>query len=422
VRGRRGGGPGRLAPLLALAAGGFASAAVAQDEGWRYGPGVGVSSKQHDFRFNLKGYVQGDLRSYPNWDVVEEEGETLRFEDAEVRRFRFGVEGKWRWFSFEVDFDPADEQEWLKDTFAEIRFARAFRIRGGKFKPPISREFLQSPRRIDFVERSLLATHLTPDRDWGGVVFGDVAKRLSYEVGVFKGDGVASDQRAGTTAAGRLVLTLFDGFDLGAAFTQGDVEAEPEVEGAEPEPKGFDGEALTGYQFFDRKFVDGRRRRIGLEAYLTRGPVGLKGEFLEAREERRGQGPTFEDLPEMVARGWSVWGTCLLTGEKKGGAVRPRRPLPHGPGAVELAVRYESLRFDDDGPDTGFAGVGSRSRNVRPAADRALTGGLSWWPIRLVRLMGNVIVERFEDPLLAPEPGRSGDYVTVLGRVQFELP
>jgi hypothetical protein len=66
--------------------------------------------------------------------------------------------------------------------------------------------------------------------------------------------------------------------------------------------------------------------------------------------------------------------------------------------------------------------VGNRSRNVRPAADRALTAGLSWWPIRLLRFVGNVIVERFEDPLLAPEAGRRGDYVTVVGRVQFELP
>jgi phosphate-selective porin len=400
---------------------GSGAAASAQD-GWRFGPGIEVSSKPHDLRLGLTGYAQGDLRSYPNWDVVEEEGETLRFDAAEFRRVRVGLEGRWRWFAFETDFAPTDDEEWLKDAYGEIRFSRSFRIRGGKFKPPISREFLQAARRIDFVERSLLATHLRPGRDWGGVVFGDVANRLSYEAGVFKGDGSASHRRASTSVAGRLVLALARGFDLGAAFMQGDVEAEPEVAGVNPRPRGLDGEALTGYQFFDGKFVDGRRRRIGFEAYLTRGPVGLRGEYLEAREERRGQGPTFEDLPEIVGRGWSVWGTCLLTGEKKDGSVKPRRPLPRGPGAIEVAVRYEELRFDDDGPDAGFEGVGNRSRNVRPAADRALTAGLSWWPIRLLRFVGNVIVERFEDPLLAPEAGRRGDYVTVVGRVQFELP
>jgi hypothetical protein len=36
--------------------------------------------------------------------------------------------------------------------------------------------------------------------------------------------------------------------------------------------------------------------------------------------------------------------------------------------------------------------------------------------------MASVVVERFEDPLLAPEPGRSCNYVTLLARFQLELP
>ena len=35
-----------------------------------------------------------------------------------------------------------------------------------------------------------------------------------------------------------------------------------------------------------------------------------------------------------------------------------------------------------------------------------------------VRFMGNVLVERYLDPLLAPEPGRRGNYVTLLARAQ----
>jgi phosphate-selective porin len=114
--------------------------------------------------------------------------------------------------------------------------------------------------------------------------------------------------------------------------------------------------------------------------------------------------------------------TCLLTGEAKKKAVEPRKPLFRGPGAIELGVRYDDLHFDDEGPDSGFSGVGSRSRNLRPAAERALTGGLSWWPVSSLRFMASVVVERFEDPLLAPEPGRSSNYVTLLARFQLELP
>jgi hypothetical protein len=36
--------------------------------------------------------------------------------------------------------------------------------------------------------------------------------------------------------------------------------------------------------------------------------------------------------------------------------------------------------------------------------------------------MGNVVLERYEDELLAPEPGRRGNYTTLLGRLQISLP
>ena len=52
----------------------------------------------------------------------------------------------------------------------------------------------------------------------------------------------------------------------------------------------------------------------------------------------------------------------------------------------------------------------------------AFTAGLSWWPESWLRLMGNVVLESFEDALLAPEPGRQGQYVTVLGRLQLQVP
>ena len=85
-------------------------------------------------------------------------------------------------------------------------------------------------------------------------------------------------------------------------------------------------------------------------------------------------------------------------------------------------MRYESVRVDDDGPDAGFAGASNRARNILPVGDRVLTGGLSWWPRQWLRFLGNVVVERFDDDLIVPEPGRRGNYVTLLGRVQVSLP
>jgi hypothetical protein len=39
-----------------------------------------------------------------------------------------------------------------------------------------------------------------------------------------------------------------------------------------------------------------------------------------------------------------------------------------------------------------------------------------------VRFYGNVVVERYEDALLAPVPGRKGNYVTLLARLQLSVP
>jgi hypothetical protein len=89
---------------------------------------------------------------------------------------------------------------------------------------------------------------------------------------------------------------------------------------------------------------------------------------------------------------------------------------------VDVALRYEWLQFDDDGPDVGFENLGTRASNIRPASCRVLTGGISYKPRPWVSVMGNVLLESYGDALTAPEPGRKGTYVTTLLRLQIALP
>jgi phosphate-selective porin len=201
----------------------------------------------------------------------------------------------------------------------------------------------------------------------------------------------------------------------------GDVVADPAGPALDPEPKGLRGRSATGFRFFPPLFVDGRRVRWGADARVQSGPFSVWGEYLQAREERLGQGPTLEDLPDVRGDGWSVSATWLLTGDAKRRTINPRRPLFGGPGAIELSARYEQLRFDDV-RNEGFESAGSRANNVRPAGYRAAWGGLSWWPSSFLRLMGDVVVERYDDELRSPEPGKKGDYVSLLARVQLHLP
>ena len=406
-----------VCPALTALALALATAAAAAED-WTFGPGLEVKSKQADFRLAATGYGQLDFVSPQNWKVPE--GSDAAPGDVDVRRLRFGLEGKWHRLTFEGQVDPLDEQ--LKDLWVDFRFARTLRLRVGNQKLPMSAERLASARRTDFVQRSLLASNLAAGRDLGVVVHGEIGPRVEYQAGVFAGDDRRAVDRAETTAVARVVLTPAVGLQVGASFSEGEVKAQPELPGGDPRPRGLNGKASSDFEFFGQKFVDGRRRRLGIDLSYIRGPAALKGEILDVREERLGRGGNLEDLPAVRERGWAVSLTCLLTGEAKRKGVKPRKPLFRGPGAIELGVRYDDLHFDDEGPDTGFAGVGSRSRNLRPAGERALTGAISWWPASSVRFMANVAVERFEDPLLAPEPGRSANYVTLLARFQLELP
>lgn len=415
-----------LAVLVASAL--AASGARAQERkkaeappGWRVKP-FSLENPSAGFRIALKGYVQADFRSFLDWTAGDEDTGDLRADEFEWRRARFGVEGEWKRLSLEATVDPAfDKGDRLKDTWVGLRLTRAIQVRGGYMKVPVSPEFLTSPAKTDFFERSAAVDSLAPNRDWGALLHGEISRAVEYQAGVFTGDARASDGRAGTTAAARLVLKPARWLDLGGSFSQGDVQADPAGPGLDPQPKGLSGKSVTGYRFFPPVFVDGRRLRWGADARIQAGPLSLWGEFLEGREQRQGQGPTLEDLPDVRGDGWSANATWLITGEKKAHTIRPRRSLFGGPGAVELAVRYEDLRFDDV-RNKGFESAGSRAANVRPAGLRAFLGGLNWWPSPFLRLMGDVVVERYDDALRAPEPGKNGPYVSLLGRVQVQLP
>jgi phosphate-selective porin len=365
-----------------------------------------------DLQVRATGYAQLDLRAFPNWETVE----GLRSDPIDLRRVRVGAEGKFRRLSFELDFDPNDPAgEHLKDAYAELEIAKALRIRGGNFKPPFSPEFLRSPAKIDFVERPISVDALSPSRDLGVMLHGELFERVLYQGGLFAGDGRTRSERAGPTAAGRLLVTALDGLRLGVSFTTGKVEEASE-------PMGFAGRSPTGFQFFAPHFIEGRRRRLDVEMELVKGPVALRAELLQGSEERRGQGALFDELPGIGASGWFVSGTWLVTGEKKRRTIQPDHPFPGGAGAVEIGARVESLRFDDFGSESSFESAGDRARNVRPVDDLIFTGGVSWWPSRWARIMTNVIVERYHEPLLSPEPGRAGGYVSLLTRFQLLLP
>ncbi len=360
------------------------------------------------FRVEPRGYLQFDWRGYPDWPVTPGGGR-LEFNTFEVRRARIGLDGRWRRVSFEVTVDPqdVDDDTVIKDAYGQYRFSRAFRVRVGQFKLPGGREYLTSARTIDFMERSALSSSAEAGRDLGGMLTGELGKQLEYQVGAFAGDGRGRASRAGVTTAGRLIWSPATDLEIGTSSSVGRTSADD----SEPS-NGLGGRSPSGYRFFDRVYVDGRRQRFEVDAAFTPRGWTLAAEAVYAADQRLEQGLDFEDLPSVVATGWSL-------------AVNHRfwrRPGGSSPREIDMGVRFDWLSFDDRAPDTGRDSVRLRATDVRERRAGTLTAGVSWRPTPWSRVLANASWERYGDVRSAPTPGKASPYVTVGTRLQLELP
>lgn len=372
-------------------------------------------------RVDFRAKIQTDFRGYSP-ELETEEGL------FQLHRARIGVEGRFlKHFEFEVERELRETQTPWRDVYVNFRYFRRFQIKAGRYKVPFGREQLTGATDLDFVYRSLIASYLAPARDLGIMVHGRLFNRgLSYDVGLFKQDGDkarTSDNR-GTgerTFAGRLTgqplrllsaPALVKNLEVGGAFT-----SSPVPEGL----KGLRGRTIAEETFFPHVYVRGPRLRLGAEMSWMPGPFSLQGEFIHVQEERRGQGLRGENLPDLISRGWYLTGTWVVTGEKKVQDLAPRKEFltGRGAGALELAARYEQLRFGS-GAHPGRPFRGPRAANILGNSDRAWTFGLTWIVNRWVKIQANAIREKIEDPQRSAIFGRNR-FWTRVARVQFAM-
>lgn len=393
---------GRLLLLLALLM--VNRPAVAQE------PQTETVQETRVFQVDPRAYVQFDWRGYPDWPVTPGSGR-LAFDTFEVRRARIGLDGRWRRLSFEVTLDPQDldDDTVIKDAYGQFRFSRALRMRVGQFKLPGGREYLTSARTIDFMERSALASSAGAGRDMGGMLTGEIGKQLEYQVGAFAGDGRGRASRADVTAAGRLVWSPVADMEIGTSSSLGRTSAHD----SEPS-NGLRGRTPSGYRFFDPLYVQGRRQRFEVDAAFTPRGWTFAAEALYATDQRLEQGLDFEDLPSVVATGWSV-AVNHRFGRRRGGARARARE-------IEASLRVDWLSFDDSAADTARDSVRLRATDVRERSAGTLTAGVSWQPTRWSRVLSNVSWERYGDARSAPEAGKPSPYLVLATRFQIELP
>jgi phosphate-selective porin OprO/OprP len=327
-----------------------------------------------------------------------------------------------RRLEFELSGDVGEHAAW-KDAFANVRFTRAVEVRSGRFKIPFSREALTGRSNIDFIYRSLGASQLAPGRDAGVMVHGRlVDRRLSYQAGYFAGDGDNAHTAETLGGEGTMALRIVVAPLAAKADSIGrSLQIATALAGTRIDNRlGLRGQTLVDDAvFFDRVYVNGRRRRAGVESFWAVGPVSLATEYMRVADEREAMGFHQDDLGAVRASAWYVAGTWVLTGESKDGRIEPRRPVTRGgPGAIELAARIEALRFSDiTHPGTAFDFPAAEA--LVHNADRVLTVGVNWSLTRHLRVQHNLTIESVADPARSPAPTRGGRFVTGLIRVQM---
>lgn len=342
--------------------------------------------------------LKGELTSHFDWEIEREITE---------------VEEKWQF------------GEW-KDVYVRWRTFDTLSVIGGRFKMPFGLEQTTGVSDTDFAYRALGSTAIAPGRDRGVMAFGDLG-RINYEVGVFDDDGDNAESNepqfvaegedledVGPSVAVRVTGDVFRALpvpdrlksaNVGFAYTTSHV------------PEGLNslrGEGVWGANFFERVYVKGRRQRLGAQFDWTPGPTGLKAEWIQSREQRREQSNRNEDLSDYLGTAWYVSGTWFVTGEDKDNNVNPKRPvLKGGVGAVELAVRYDQLRFESVGK-TGTAFTNPRSEYLVPNTNKVWTFGVNWLTSPWTRVIVNAIYEDFEDKTRTPVSGTTSFWSGVL--------
>jgi phosphate-selective porin OprO/OprP len=351
--------------------------------------GFFLQSQDKKFQVKLRGYVQTDGRFF-------EEGEQTEgvdtFDMRRVRPIIEGTLGEYVGFRIMPDFGRGTPS--LFDAYATLNYWDFAQIWGGKFKPPVSLERLQSATALMFVERAF-PTQLAPSRDVGFQLQGDPWKGfVSYQVGAFNGvqnngsnldvdtnDGKSVDARVFAHPFQESPWEFLQGLGVGVAGTWGSEFPRLTQYKTSGNQTFFQ---FLGAQGNTPAVVSVRDHwRITPQGYYYWGPFGMRGEYARSDFEV-GRG-TRRAGAQVEA--WQIGASWVLTGENasyKG--VVPRSSLTPDLshlGAFEVAARYTGWQVNDG----VFPVFASPSLSAKRA--QAYTLGLNWYLNRWIKLQLN---------------------------------
>jgi phosphate-selective porin OprO/OprP len=377
--------------------------------------GFSIKSADNAFVLKLRGYLQFDGRFFS--DDKQKPG----IDTFTLRRVRPIFEGTvYKIFDFRIMPDFGQGTTSLYDAYLEARLAPYFKVRAGKFKPPVSLERLQSATDLMFVERAL-PTNLAPNRDLGIQVSGDVAGGvMCYAAGVFNGtvdlgNQADADNNNSKDAEGRLFVQPFltsggplKSLGFGVSATTGIHEGTLTAPGLPsyrtPAQQPFfsyrsDGTAAGTV------LADGRHTRFSPQGYFYSGPFGLLAEYIQSKQEVR-RGTVSADLDHTS---WQTAASWVLSGDEASfRGVNPKKvfdPAARTWGAFELTARYSRLDLDAKAFPL-FANPASSPRSTR-----AWAVGLNWYLNKNLRVMLDYERTQFDGGATGAAAGSIADRV-----------
>jgi len=192
--------------LLALAAPAHAEPAMMKEHTVR--PRIQAMSEDGRFSVSLGGFVQGRYTLV----LRDIDLEVSRFDTPRTRLYVFGhAYSKDVRYRLMIGTQPSSLDLELYDAYVEYGVSDALRVRAGRFKIPVFREWIESARVLASVERTVLTQTLMPGREWGLLASGELfGSRVEYAAGLFNGralDGTAGSAEA-PLVAGRVAWNL----------------------------------------------------------------------------------------------------------------------------------------------------------------------------------------------------------------------
>ena len=286
----------------------------------------------------------------------------------------------------------------LVDAYLNARAFPWLRVRVGKFKAPIGLERLQGDADLPLPERAL-TSNLVSSRDVGVQLWGEVAEGIvTYAAAVLDGapDNASIDQDVGGSkdVAGRLFVQPFKrvpalgALGFGVAGTTGQRNGNPKA-------TSLVGLRTTGQTALfsyaapasdatggNTVFASGRQSRFNPEVDYYRGGWGLLGEVVWSQQEVHKSG----EVAVLTHRAWHATLSYVIGGTNGYKGATPDHPWDPAAthlGALEIAVRYGTVRFDD----AAFPLFADRPTSARSARNVGISA--NWVLSRLARVAVN---------------------------------